>query len=157
MKKIIVISDTHKDTDAIKRIKPLLNECDYVIHLGDYITDTTFLKEEYAEKLINVKGNCDVMSREADEIVLNIEDVNIFITHGHKYRVKTTLQNLGMEALANSCTVALFGHTHLAGIWDFAGVKLINPGSLSQPRSGLPSYCYITLWKGKAVAKIVEI
>ena len=44
MKKIFVFSDTHRNTDLIKRIENIAKECDYVIHLGDYISDVSYLK-----------------------------------------------------------------------------------------------------------------
>ena len=157
MKKILVFSDTHRNAEMIKRIENIAKECDFVIHLGDYTSDVIYLKEILKDKLILVKGNGDLLSSCKDEVELEIEGVRFFITHGHRYNVKKTLLNIGMEALKRECNVVLYGHTHCQKISDYAGVKLINPGSFSSPATGICSYCYIVAWKGKVIPKIVEL
>ncbi len=157
MKKIVVLSDTHHREENLKRITPILLENDLVIHLGDYVSDMNGLKAQLGDKLIQIKGNCDFMSQADDEQIINVEGVRIFLTHGHRYNVKTTLINLGYEALSKGCQLALYGHTHMADITEFEGVKLVNPGSLSVPRNGVPSYCYLLIYGGKVYPKIVEL
>lgn len=157
MKKITVISDTHNNIEQIKSLHGIMLESDYVFHLGDYVNDIAFMRPELGEKLITVRGNGDLFNKAPDEKVVEIEGVKLFLTHGHKYRVKSTLQNLGQETLAYDCRAALYGHTHLSGIESYGGVQLINPGSFHAPKSGVNSYCYLIVWKGKVIPKIVEL
>lgn len=157
MKKLLVFSDTHRNLALIRQILPVASECDYVIHLGDYVSDTDFLLPALGEKLITVRGNGDFRFSVPDERVLEVDGVKIFLTHGHRYNVKRTLENLGLETLGRECSLALYGHTHRADITDYCGVKLINPGSFHSPHTGVCSYCYIVIWKGKVIPKIVEL
>lgn len=157
MKKLFVFSDTHKNAALIDKIKPIAAECDYVIHLGDYVSDTLPLKTLLGDRLICIKGNGDIFSTAKEEREIEIEGAKLFLTHGHKYNVKMTLENIGIEALKRECSAVLYGHTHLSGITDYSGVKLINPGSFHAPRTGVFSYCYIVIWKGKIIPKIVEV
>ena len=157
MKKILVFSDTHKNLQLIKSIEGVAKECDFVIHLGDYTSDVLYLKNILYEKLICVKGNGDILSSYPDELELQIEGVKLFITHGHRYNVKKTLENIGIEALKRECKAVLYGHTHKYDITDYSGVKLINPGSFSSSATGVYSYCYLIIWEGKVIPKIVEL
>jgi len=155
MKKLFVMSDTHKNTDIMKKLQNIMIESDYVIHLGDYNSDTAFLKKELGDKLITVNGNCDVFG--STERVINIDGVKLFLTHGHKYNVKRTLENIKNETHANECKICFFGHTHRAEIIDCGEFMLINPGSLSDSVSGVLSYAYVIIWNNKIIPKIVEI
>jgi len=157
MKKLFVFSDTHRNIQLIRSIENIAKESDYVIHLGDYTTDVLYLKDVLGKKLICVKGNGDFISGYPDETELEDEGVKIFITHGHRYNVKKTLLNIGNEALRRECNAVLYGHTHCADITKYAGVSLINPGSFFASKTGVYSYCYIILWKGKIIPKIVEL
>lgn len=157
MKKLFVFSDTHKNLELIKRVENVIKESDYVIHLGDYSSDVLYLKKIIGDKLICVRGNGDVFTNIPSEIELEIDGIKLFLTHGHRYNVKKTLLNIGNEALKRECKVVLYGHTHKYDITDYAGVKLINPGCFFASRTGVYSYCYIVIWKGKIIPKIVEL
>jgi putative phosphoesterase len=158
MKKIFLFSDTHRNLSLIQRSIGIMSECDAVIHLGDYVSDTAALKDVLGDKLICVRGNGDVFSLNCpDEREIEFDGVKIFLTHGHKYNVKKTLHNIATEALKRECQAAFYGHTHIADITQYGGVSLINPGSFYASRSGVYSYCYIIIWKGKIIPKIVEL
>lgn len=157
MKKLFVLSDTHRRTDQIKKLLLPMTESDYVIHLGDYVSDMDPFADLLGDKLIRVRGNGDFGSRVPEDLVLEVEGVKLFLTHGHRYRVKSTLVNLGIEAMSKDCAAALYGHTHLGDITEFDGVKMINPGSLSSSMSGVLSYCYLIIYGGKILPKIVEV
>ena len=89
MKTILVLSDTHRNKSALKKIANVIMENDYVFHLGDYYDD--FVDYAYAlkDKVFQVHGNCDYGTSEAEtEILTEIEGVKIFATHGHNYGVK---------------------------------------------------------------------
>ena len=51
MKKIIVISDTHGTRKGIEKLRPLIAENDYVIHLGDGAMDMREIMDAYPDKV----------------------------------------------------------------------------------------------------------
>lgn len=55
MFKIVVISDTHGNILGIKKILPIINESDFVIHLGDGHNDIVSLQSLITSKIICVK------------------------------------------------------------------------------------------------------
>jgi predicted phosphodiesterase len=46
------------------------------------------------------------------------------------------------EAATANVDILLVGHTHLQFAREFAGRKVVNPGSLGQPKMGRPAACY---------------
>lgn len=157
MKTAIVLSDTHKNIQTIEKIESELLKADYVIHLGDCAKDMGFLKKKLGDKLIRIKGNCDAGSLLPKEKIIEIDGVRLLLTHGHKYRVKQTLQNLGMKTLSEKCAAALYGHTHLSSIKPFGEVLLLNPGSFYKPNTGVFSYLKLSFWKGKLMHQLIEM
>ena len=39
MKTVVVLSDSHRNTEAFDKLDTVLSECDYIIHLGDMVSD----------------------------------------------------------------------------------------------------------------------
>ena len=155
MKKVVIISDTHGNMPKITALNGIFNECDYIIHLGDTSGDGARIKREFGDKTILVNGNCDPVKLGENEVVLNIEGVKIFATHGHLYSAKTTLTKLYMRGNEENCQIVLYGHTHRAREDEIDGVTLINPGNLS--RYSQNSYCYLVINGDKFTSKIVVI
>lgn len=155
MKSFVIVSDSHRNRAALDALDGIFAECDHIVHLGDLSSDGRYIRAKYPQKTIVINGNCDLDKLGDDEKVLEAEGVKIFMCHGHRYGVKQTLEHLAYAAAANGCSVALYGHTHIASVDEVMGVKLINPGTLS--RYSRQSYCYLTVHAGKTVEKIVEI
>lgn len=114
--RIIVISDTHQYYRNFETIVLRNPDADMFLHLGDGESEYQLLcrnMPEVADKFRYVKGNCDYGS---DAPLTELIDVapnhRILATHGHRYRVNSTLDYLEQEALENGCDVALYGHTH---------------------------------------------
>lgn len=153
MTTIFAFSDIHEKT-----LPPYLGdiaaESDYVFFLGDgaaRIGDLVLHKNFYG-----VAGNCDSLPLPR-EITLDIEGVKILLTHGHSYGVKSDLLSLSLRARELGCRLAYFGHTHIAETVDVDGVTLINPGSVSHPLYGSPTYAYTVIEGGRAFTKLVPI
>ncbi len=71
-------------------------------------------------------------------ICLKVCGHTIFATHGHRHSVYIGTNELAFRAKAANADIVLYGHTHLAKR-DYNGNMLIlNPGSCSLPRGGLP-------------------
>ena len=157
MSAICVISDTHGNIDNVKKILPVINECEYLVLLGDRVGDLApIYKEIKAEKII-VKGNCDIVPFYPEDYELKWCGKKLLFTHGHRYGVKRDLLNLAYVAKERECDMVFYGHTHVADQSEFAGVRLINPGSISQPRLGNPSYCMVWQERGEIFTKIIYI
>jgi len=155
MKTVTVLSDTHGNRRAIEKLNGILAESDYIIHLGDTSGDGSHIRGLYGGKTFLVNGNCDAVKLGENELVIEIEGVKIFATHGHLYSAKTTLLRLAARAKELGCKLCLYGHTHAAREDEIDGVTLINPGCMT--RYSQNSYCYLVINGDKFTAKIVQI
>lgn len=138
--KALVLSDTHGNTEAVKRLLPHMNACDLVIHLGDGNADLFRFRSEIQTRLCCVRGNNDPDSVCEDEAVTELGPRKIYLTHGHRLSVYGGTGALTARAGALGCDVVLYGHTHIACIAKAGEIDVMNPGSLSLPRAGSPSY-----------------
>ena len=155
MKTVVILSDTHYNIAPLQKLSTVLSECDYIIHLGDMVSDGRMLARDYPGKTYLVAGNNDFSGGEA-QIVLEVEGRRIFACHGHRYGVKEGTARLVSEAKKNLCDVALYGHTHEADVHEQEGVLVVNPGCMTRysPRQ---TYCYLVIHQKKAVATIVDL
>lgn len=131
--RILVLSDSHSGLSFMRRciesIKP-----DALIHLGDYFDDAVAMKEECPHiPLWQVPGNCDRYRCPPGYPEIRIEricGVNLYLTHGHRHRVKQYLGALLQDARACRVDGVLYGHTHVADCHQEAdGLWVFNPGS----------------------------
>ena len=142
--KILVLSDTHGDISAAKKIWASIDGLDLVLHLGDHFGDARKLAASIRTEVLGVTGNCD---RKAEPLLHRIVDTEfgpILMTHGHVEKVRVSFDNLIYKALENNCKAVLFGHTHVAMHEIIDGIHVVNPGSLTRPRDGdIGSYALI--------------
>lgn len=155
MKKIVVVSDSHGNRQALDSLDTIFVESDCIIHLGDTSSDGGYIRNKYPDKTVVINGNCDFISVGERERILNIEGVNILACHGHTYSVKSTLSRLAKRAKDAGCRIALYGHTHDAKESEIDGVTLLNPGTLS--KYSQKSYLYLVINGDKFTQKIVRI
>ena len=155
MKTLLAVSDTHGNKAALDVLRPLVEENDYIVHLGDGYADYREIFSDYPKKAYLCKGNCDFYAPLPEEGVLEIERVRIFYCHGHHYGVKGDLSRLAYRAKELDCSVALYGHTHTPLISEIGGVTLINPGSLRFALHQGGSYAYVVVNGEKVTAVIV--
>ncbi len=150
MKKFVILSDTHRNLAPLFKIENIMQEADYVIHLGDHDSDMRSFKRVLCDKLHTVTGNCDGGSTEE---VLNVDGYKILLTHGHRYGVKSSLLQLLLRAKELGVNAVFYGHTHNADICEIDGITFINPGNTLD----YTTYCYAVLTQGKLIAKIVQV
>ena len=149
--KIMIASDIHgsayycrKLMEAYEQQKP-----DKLLLLGDllYHGPRNDLPKEYNPKeviamlnekkndILCVRGNCD---SEVDQMVLEfpcmsdsmmlfIDNLTIFATHGHLYN------EINLPPLKNG-DILLHGHTHVTSDRCIDGIRYLNPGSVSIPK-----------------------
>ena len=131
--KILVLSDSHSAMrfmrNCVEAIKPQA-----IVHLGDYYDDGETLKELYPHiELHQVPGNCDRYRCPPwvhPRLCYDVCGVRLFMTHGHKYGVKTNTAMMVAEARAMHAQAALYGHTHVAEVYrEETGMWVMNPGT----------------------------
>jgi len=151
--KLMIASDIHGSAYycnlIIKRFKE--SKADKLLLLGDllYHGPRNPLPKDYAPKevfaalnrekynIIAVQGNCDAdidqMVLEfpimADYIVLEVNGLTIYATHGHKHNEKDPIPLHNHEILLN-------GHFHVPACSDHEDWIYMNPGSVSLPKDG---------------------
>lgn len=157
--KIIVVSDSHGNLPALKRVI-----CDYhadmYIHLGDGERELNTVCLLNPDKdIFHVCGNCDFASLSEDELLISPDDKNvIFAVHGHLHNVKYSLEQLKSTARKKGANIVLYGHTHSRHNEYDDGMYIINPGSVSIPRDGnKPSFAVIELLPNGIITNIVDL
>ena len=110
---------------AIRQQQP-----DAVFHLGDCERDTQRLEKEFPDlPLYRVCGNCDREPVNPEVLQCTLDGVKFFLTHGHRYSVKYTLDALLNAAYFAGADMVLFGHTHRAMSETMQGLYVVNPGT----------------------------
>lgn len=151
--KIFVMSDIHGSSYFLKKALEAYKkeEAKYILILGDELyhgprnplpleynpKEVTDILNNYKDKIIAVRGNCD---SEVDQMMLQypilgdystifLKEKRIFVTHGHVY---------SEENLPNICEgdIFMYGHTHLPVAYEKDGIYRLNPGSISLPKGG---------------------
>lgn len=123
--KIIVTSDIHHNKKIINYILQNYTADKYYDCGDSEFSQNDLLPFE------TVKGNCDFRKHPKFRIIKIDEYFKIFITHGHLYNKEQLLQ-MGKE---NNCNIILSGHTHIKKIEVVDEIYMINPGSITRPRS----------------------
>lgn len=153
--RILVISDSHGRRSTLCDVVQLAEKKDapeVIIHLGDFALDAKYLRERVRQRVISVPGNCDWGITQQTERIERIEDVSIFLCHGHTYRVKQTLLPLACRAQEAGVQAALFGHTHAAFCGYEHGVLMLNPGALQDERCAV-----LTVQAGNVNAELLRL
>lgn len=156
--KIGILGDTHKNIKSIDKAMDILKDCELIIHTGDNFCDSKYINREFKKDIIGVVGNCDFDLAE-DEIILELNEVKILITHGHRYNVKNGLASIKDKARQNEVQIVFFGHSHKAMIEEEDGIVFVNPGSTCLPReNSSKSVAIMELKKDKTFeVKLIQI
>ncbi|MGB9840632.1 phosphodiesterase [Thermovenabulum sp.] len=160
--KIGLISDTHGSAEAFLKAFDIIKDCDLIVHSGDVLYHgprnplpagydpqrLARLLNECNKPIVAACGNCDA---DIDQLLLRFPLQNsyaliytyakkIVAIHGHDKPLEDWL------SLCNDWGVdfLIAGHTHVKTIEKIGNVMLINPGSTSLPKDGIPS-CGIIL------------
>lgn len=155
-KRILVISDTHRNVRRLKEVMDREKHVDMVLHLGDLEGHGKYVEQVTDCELQAVRGNCDYDGGWPVDTMVEIGGHLIFMTHGHRYSVDYGLYEL--EDIARSCgaDIAMYGHTHCPYFEKQEdGFVILNPGSLGNPRqaSREPSYMIMEIDEETGVVK----
>ncbi|UTV28382.1 phosphodiesterase [Photobacterium atrarenae] len=155
--KLFFASDLHGCADSTRMMLTAFAQsgAEHLILLGDLLnhgprnalpagyapTETAALLNQYADRIIAVRGNCD---SEVDQMLLDfpmMADYNqilladgrrLFLTHGHLY-------NGEKHPRLRDGDVIVSGHTHLPVAEQQGDLYLLNPGSVTIPRGEHPA------------------
>jgi putative phosphoesterase len=133
--KIGIISDTHCLSSSRCEIPQWIREAfadtDMIVHAGDvehpdFLRELTGIAPVYA-----VRGNCDQHGFNTPEFMSITTEAGL-VTVAH--RAETA-----RRAVTSASRVMIYGHTHIALINQEEHLLVINPGSPTLPRGGLPA------------------
>lgn len=170
--KLMIASDIHGSAYYCRKLMTAYEEenADKLLLLGDllYHGPRNDLPRDYnpkevismlnsmKEEILCVRGNCeaevDQMLLEfpvmADYIMLYLDSLTIFATHGHLFN-ETNLPPL------KKGDFLLHGHTHVSGIRQIADITIVNPGSVSIPKENT-RHSYMILEQSRFVLHTLE-
>lgn len=152
-----VLGDTHGDREAIRRVIRQAGSVDLWLHTGDYSQDAPYVEQLAGKPVYAVCGNCDVYEdRAPQELVTRQEGFTLAMTHGNRYVWGNDFSRLLYWGAEKRADVVVFGHIHVPVCLEEEGLLLINPGSPSRPRNGIPSFGLLTLERGKKPQFVVQ-
>lgn len=129
--KILAVSDTHGDRDILAAILKQQPNLDGYFYAGDSeLPANDPLFKTYRA----VAGNMGFDPDFPMTVTATIDNTTIFMTHGHRFGVNFGLDKLVAAGEAAHARLVIFGHTHQLGVEEHAGMIVLNPGSISQPR-----------------------
>lgn len=138
--KILVYSDSHGEISNIVEIyekeKP-----DFIISAGDHSEDFRDFSLSYRDLALEykvVKGNCDHFDKDhGEEEIFQIEGKKFFLTHGHLYGVKGSLNHLKIRSQEVGADFVIYGHTHIPLYEKYGNCEYFNPGALKDGKYGI--------------------
>jgi putative phosphoesterase len=164
--KIAVVSDSHDHKDNILKAVSKINnkEVEAIIHCGDYVAPFVKrwfnnLTDSIKQNFYGVFGNNDgervflkknlgqicEFTRDGHELILNLDNKRIFVSHMPKQET--------IEALAHSSKfdIILTGHTHSFVNKKYEnGVLVVNPGELCGYLTGRATFAIVDTVEMKA-------
>ncbi|NRD76036.1 metallophosphoesterase [Bacillus sp. BRMEA1] len=155
MSKVLVVSDSHGLSKELEVVRERhLQDVDFMIHCGD----SQLMPDDKAMTgYLTVMGNCD-FSGYPMESMIELDGKKIFVTHGHRYSVKTSLMNLIYKAEEVDADIVFFGHSHILGAEVIGGRLFINPGSIRLPRERFEkTYVILELQDQKVNMKVFDL
>lgn len=153
--RVLVFSDSHGNTNLMHEIIGK-ETFDMILHLGDCYNDMLELRMSYDVPVYGVVGNVD-HNDEKSQMSIDIMGHNVFMCHGHRYRVKNSLQSLKSHTKNLHFNIVLFGHTHEPYL-DQNNQIMMNPGSISKPLGdSTPTYGVLEFTKTNVQSKIIYV
>lgn len=136
--KIVVVSDTHGNTDLLNKVIRDSSPFDIIVHCGDGLKDIHTAEIPEDSSVLKVHGNTDMFfCPDTDDILTEeILEKKVMITHGHRFNVKTGLTQLLLHAEKCRVGIVIFGHTHEQFLLEGNPI-LFNPGNLSGGNYGI--------------------
>lgn len=144
--KILVFSDIHGDSNAMKNMQTIVatERPDKTVICGDLFGWGVEDKMRIAEIIKNLphtvyvlKGNNDSNYDEEligkpfqNTAIMHHFGRNLFFSHGHVYNTAH------IPSILNEGDVLVYGHTHIGRLFVQEGLTVVNVPSISRPRGG---------------------
>lgn len=146
-KKILIVSDTHRQNTNLAKVITSIGKLDLLIHLGDAEGSEDYIEATAGCPCEILAGNSDFFSSLDREKTIDIGKYTAFLTHGNGYYVSLNTDTIMEEAASRKVDIVMYGHTHKPSIEIKGGITALNPGSLSYPRQEgrRPSYIIMEL------------
>ncbi|KRM23560.1 YfcE family phosphodiesterase [Schleiferilactobacillus harbinensis] len=131
--KALVVSDTHGDHNILETI---LAQFETTVDAFFYCGDSELTADDPIwQKMYAVRGNMDFDAGFPMARVEKVKGITVYETHGHRLGVSMGTARLEERAHAVNADCAFYGHTHTLEAHMADGMLVLNPGSISQPRS----------------------
>lgn len=155
MSKVLVVSDSHGLTKELEVLRERhIDEVDLMIHCGD---SQLLPDDQSISGYLTVLGNCDYSGYPL-ETQTELAGRKIFVTHGHRYSVKSSLMTLKYKAEEVGANIACFGHSHVLGAEVIGSTLFLNPGSIRMPRERLEkTYVILDLLDDKIKMSVYDL
>jgi uncharacterized protein len=155
--KLIALSDTHlKKGDIHLQLQKFLDECDLIVHAGDFSTMEAYQSFKACGKLKAVFGNDDVPELKRllpKRLIFEVEGLKIGLVHeGGLSLIDTTAQNYLAREM--DVDILIFGHLHRPLIEKNESI-LVCPGSPTEPRMSSPSVVELTIENRSICGRII--
>lgn len=154
--RFLVFSDSHKYTNGMDKAIEKHKDITHIIHCGDMADDCEYLEMIYGKthSLCFVCGNNDFFSSYPLSRYFKYEGKTAYITHGHKERVKSSMDTLFVAGKKNNADICIYGHTHVQRYENRDGIILLNPGSIGYIRE---EYAIINIKKDNIDVELCRI
>ncbi|WP_319506667.1 metallophosphoesterase [uncultured Methanolobus sp.] len=157
--KIVLISDTHLETDTIPAyLSEVFDQYDMIIHAGDFDSMSFFKALDATGKLKAVHGNSDEPALRGllpEKLIFEVDGVKIGVIHEASLSIVDNTATRYM-ALEMGVDVLVFGHLHRP-IIEKSDVLLICPGSPTKPRMSDPCAVELQIKNGSIKTNIIPI
>lgn len=160
VQRIGVISDTHGK--LLPSVFEAFRGVDLILHAGDVGNDVILAELHVIAPVKAVSGNVDgweLRQTCPEARVVELPGHKILLVHGHRYPdAKTRFARLAEAARENGAGAVIHGHSHRPCDETVGGVRVLNPGSATQPR-GLPhpTVALLTVEGGNLRWDLVEV
>lgn len=142
---LVVISDSHGRNEVFNQLREMYPTASAYLHCGDSECPASEL-----DGFVSIQGNNDLHYDYPKQIILNLDGVRVLLIHGHQYPMYSVAEKLIGKAIELSCTLVLYGHTHVYKVTRYDDIVLVNPGSIYYNRDGSePSYALVTIENGR--------
>jgi len=160
-----LISDTHVP-DVIKAIPAevleAFNGVDLILHAGDIYITSVLDQLQTVAPVLSARGDDDFNiwdERVQQSHKLNVEGLNIFLTHSSDYSPHHVIQYPERHGFEKAPDVIVYGHSHSYNIDTMKGTLLVNPGSATFPQyqHRLGTVAILDITAGKAEARLIYL
>lgn len=151
--KALVLSDSHRYFGGIARAMENESDIDLIIHAGDVQQDVDDIMAAWSNiPCAYVIGNNDYFVHDVpDKRIFSFDGKRIFLTHGHLFGVKLSLNRLILAAKEANADICIFGHTHTSYLEETEDMLILNPGSCFR------SYAVLEINDGRVRVEIKKI